>query len=277
MKTIREEKRGSLTLRLVNEKTGYAGVILSAQGRLALLRGDDPVELWRRLEQEAAKSSKDYVGFDGARTRFLHFFPGGFESAHYISEERDYKLQAKHQLDTTVPLDQARIGSGFGEAALAVYRKTNLLFQIEKARVTELLRGPSADAFVRAAARFASGEGASVLADMARLAKPHNAASWTAITYLPFLWRPEQHMFLKPEVTKDFAERVGHGFVHAYRAAIDMTVYDSLLDLVARTGQEIADLHPRDRIDVQSFIWVVGAYVDADLPLGPDSDLKGQR
>jgi hypothetical protein len=264
MERVREEKRGKLTLRIVTAKVGYSGVVNSDKGQLARVDGNDPVELWRRLEQEAAKSSKDYVGFDGARTRFLRFFPGGFDTTRYASAEREYKLQAKHQLDTTVPLDQARTGSGFGEAALAVYRKTNLLFQIEKARVTELLRGPSADGFVRAAARVASGEGASALADMAQLAKRHNAASWTAITYLPFLWRPEQHMFLKPQVTKDFAERVGHRFVHAYRAAIDMTVYDSLLDLVARTRDEIADLHPRDRIDVQSFIWVVGAYNETD-------------
>jgi len=40
-----------------------------------------------------------------------------------------------------------------------------------------------------------------------------------------------------------------------------MAVYDSLLDLIARTEQEIADLHPRDRIDVQSFIWAIGDYI----------------
>jgi hypothetical protein len=33
-----------------------------------------------------------------------------------------------------------------------------------------------------------------------------------------------------------------------------------LLDLVSETEQELADLYPRDRIDVQSFIWVVGGY-----------------
>jgi hypothetical protein len=30
--------------------------------------------------------------------------------------------------------------------------------------------------------------------------------------YLPFLWRPEGEMFLKPEVTRDFAARVGRRF-----------------------------------------------------------------
>jgi hypothetical protein len=34
----------------------------------------------------------------------------------------------------------------------------------------------------------------------------------------------------------------------------------SLLDLAGRTTAELADLRPRDRIDVQSFIWVVGDY-----------------
>jgi hypothetical protein len=31
---------------------------------------------------------------------------------------------------------------------------------------------------------------------------------------------------------------------------------------VSRTEQEIADLHAKDRIDIQSFIWVVGACKD---------------
>lgn len=267
METIREEKRGKLTLRVLNAKSGYSGVVISdSKGRLALMQGDDPVELWSRLEQAAAQSSKDYVGFDGARARFLHFFPGGFETTRYTSEERDYKLLAKHQLDATLPLDQAGTGSGYGEASLSVFQKTNLLSPFEKMRVRDLLRGSSADAFVRAAARFTSEACAAALADLARLAKPRDAAKWTILTYLPFLWRPDLHMFLKPEVTKDFAERVGHPFVQVYTPALDISVYHSLLDLVARTEQEIADLHPRDRIDVQSFIWVVGAYTEGDLP-----------
>jgi hypothetical protein len=69
-------------------------------------------------------------------------------------------------------------------------------------------------------------------------------------------------MFLPPEATKDFAARVGHSFAHKYQAKLVPEVYQSLLDLVAKTEKEIADLEPRDRIDVQSFIWVVGAYKD---------------
>ena len=69
-------------------------------------------------------------------------------------------------------------------------------------------------------------------------------------------------MFLKPEATKDFAARVGHRFASDYTPRLNIAVYDSLLDLAERTTRELSDLKPRDRIDVQSFIWAVGNYRD---------------
>ena len=104
------------------------------------------------------------------------------------------------------------------------------------------------------------GETKPALLEMERALKPYDSAKWTVVTYLPFLWRPETQMFLKPEVTKDFAARVGHRFASDYDARLDIEVYQSLLDLVAETADHLADLRPRDRIDVQSFIWVVSQY-----------------
>jgi hypothetical protein len=95
---------------------------------------------------------------------------------------------------------------------------------------------------------------------MQRALKPYNSAKWTVVTYLPFLWRPEEHMFLKPEATKDFAARVGHRFASEYEPRLEMSVYESLIDLASTTATELKELKPRDRIDVQSFIWVVGNY-----------------
>lgn len=63
-----------------------------------------------------------------------------------------------------------------------------------------------------------------------------------------------------PEATKDYAARVGHPFASDYETRLNIDVYASLLDLVERTNQELADLRPRDRIDNQSFIWMVGDY-----------------
>jgi hypothetical protein len=72
------------------------------------------------------------------------------------------------------------------------------------------------------------------------------------------------NMFLKPEVTKDFAERVGHRFASDYEPRLDIAVYEGLLDLFAKTEAELSDLKPRDRVDVQSFIWVIGNYKQED-------------
>ena len=84
------------------------------------------------------------------------------------------------------------------------------------------------------------------------------------MTYLPFLWRPDAHMFLKPEVTRDFAARVGDRFDTAYSPELKPSVYRALIDLVETTEREVADLHPADRIDIQSFIWVAGKYTAED-------------
>jgi len=157
-----------------------------------------------------------------------------------------------------------------------VFRATNLLSPFEKTRLQKLLRGKSADAFVRAAAQFTLGAGTPALLYMERALRPHDNAKWTVVTYLPFLWRPQVHMFLKPEVTQDFAARVGHRFRFDYAPRLDIGVYDSLLDLARQTEQELAELHPRDRIDVQSFIWVVGAYNETDVPQKP-ADGAGQN
>lgn len=89
---------------------------------------------------------------------------------------------------------------------------------------------------------------------------PHKVATWPAVTYLPFLWKPNAHMFLKPEVTKDYAARVGHMFAYEYSSELSAPVYECLLDLTVATEAELAELYPADRIDVQSFIWVVGKY-----------------
>ena len=87
------------------------------------------------------------------------------------------------------------------------------------------------------------------------------------VTYLAYLWRPEHHMFLKPEVTKEFAARVGHRFAQDYQPSLKPEIYESLLELADETTGELSSLKPRDRIDVQSFIWVVGDYREGrELP-----------
>lgn len=269
MKTIRETSAGKARLRLIQTGTGYAGIILEDGKKIFEARGDDEEVVWQDLHAQLARSGPNWFGWGGARDRFLHWFAGGFNSPAYLADERNYKLAAKQRLEATAPVEVAATGSGHGEAVLAAYRRTNLLYPVEKTRLQALLRGPDADEFVRAAARFALGEGKSALASMERLLRPHDNAKWTVVTYLPFLWKPEEHIFLKPEVTKDFASRVQHGLEQEYGSELNHDVYASLLDLAGKIGEEFAALGPRDMVDIQSVIWVLGDYRDGrEVPQG---------
>jgi hypothetical protein len=270
MKTIKEQTIGDLTYRILEKDRGYIGVIISnKKGKIGTFDGPNRDVLWSRLFEEAAKAHKDYFGFSGAKARFLKFFPGapaGFYSARYLEPkgERVYKEKAREQLLATVPLSDAAAGTGLGEKVLSVFQRTGIVSPFEKIRTAEMLRGPMADAFVKATARFTLGDDAAALSDMAEILHKYDNAKWPVATYLPFLWQPDRHMFLKPTVTKDFATRVGHRFASDYDSTLTINVYQSLLNLVNQTEHELADLKPRDRIDIQSFIWVVGSYDDVE-------------
>jgi hypothetical protein len=255
-KTIKKGLLGKKELRLVSTPGGFVGM---ADG-VRCTEGDTADDVWRRLHDEVGKSDPNYFGFDGARQRFLKHFKGGFASATFVEKERTYKAAAKQKLDETAPLEAALEGTGFTEAILAVTRATDLLSPFEKPRIQELLRSPRGDEFVQASARFTLEPSKQNLATLDLLAKPFDANKWTIATYLPFFWRPDSHLYLKPEVTKDFATRVGHRFTADYEARLNWPVYESLLSLAEQTEQALADLGPRDRIDIQSFIWVIGAY-----------------
>jgi hypothetical protein len=269
MKTIKETHVDKTLLRLVDTGKFFVGVAIVGDATKLRIEGATADEVWTRLHDDVGKTNPKYVGYAGARNRFLHFFPNGFHSNGYEANERGYKVAARARLLQSVPLADAAEGLGFGEAVLSVFRATNLLSPFEKTRLQNVLRGPSANPFIRAAARFTLGETRAALLDLERALKPHDAAKWTVVSYLPFLWRPETHMFLKPEVTKDFAARVGHRFASDYEPRLGHEVYDSLLDLVLETEGELAELGPRDRIDVQSFIWVVADYQEDTEPPRP--------
>lgn len=264
MKTIRETCVGEARLRLLRTKSGFTGLVFVGDARRATVDGDEEAEVWRRLHDEAAKLSPSYFGFSGARARFLRIMPGGFADPVFRADERNYKLRAKERLDVALPLDEALGWTGDGVAALAAFRATNLLSPFESTRIGEALRSPAAAPFIRGAAAFANGAVEDGIRTMREALKPFEIAKWTALTYLPFLWRPDAHLFLKPEVTREFAERVGHPFAHTYMPELNPDVYRSLLDLSAKAWAETADLQPVDLIDVQSFIWVVGRYTEVD-------------
>ena len=50
-----------------------------------------------------------------------------------------------------------------------------------------------------------------------------------------------------------------YGFDFRYRSGPSWETYSSLLAFADEIGSDVRDLHLRDFIDIQSFIWVLGS------------------
>jgi hypothetical protein len=81
--------------------------------------------------------------------------------------------------------------------------------------------------------------------------------TWPVVTVFPFLALPDEHFFFKPGVTRRAAEAYGSELPYASRPS--WTVYAAVLELAARVRRDLRDLRPRDMIDLQSFLWVLGS------------------
>jgi len=262
MKRVFEEKVGDCQVVIGDAGGVYRGVIFKDGKQDYTLDGDDLEKLKAALRNQAGKLHPNYYGIDGAKARFLQFFPRGFEDPGYVESERNYKVRACSALTEAAPLDLALEADAGLATGCRKGTGTNLLSQFEAARLNEVLASSDGAAFVRAAAAFTVSPEQSYLDAMEKAITPHGRASWPLVTYFPYLWNPAENMFLKPNATLDFATRVGDKFSRTYDSAMEIGVYRDLLDLAEETERSISDLKPRDRIDVQSFIWVVGSYTD---------------
>jgi hypothetical protein len=81
--------------------------------------------------------------------------------------------------------------------------------------------------------------------------------TWPMVTVFGFIAQPDRHIFLKPNVTRTAAK--AYGFDFDYSSRPNWETYKSLLDFAATIKRELRDLRPRDMIDLQSFIWVMGS------------------
>ncbi len=212
----------------------------------------------------------------GAQTRsiaelksaFLRAYSGGFSDPDYLTEERTYKVAAAELLAETMSEATLKSLIEAGEfhelckRALHVVNATNLIFPNEKMALKDgLASAGNSELFARSLSDLLYGTGpfearfvgfCDVLAHM-------NAAKWTTATYFPFLSDPKHQMFLKPVVTQIAAEACN--FELSYRPELNWETYRALLRFCDSLAGVIADLSPRDNIDLQSFIWVIGGRI----------------
>ncbi|MDZ4089408.1 MAG: hypothetical protein U1E69_21685 [Tabrizicola sp.] len=269
-----EVRVGAHRLRILKQRNGFAGIIVGRHKEQ--VTGTTALEVETRLRAMLAEEHPDFIGLDGARKRFLGLFPEGFTDPAYIGDsttgERHYKSKAAETLQRDVPVAGTFDTPDIGLAALRVMQQTNLLDPFSKAKLADVLRGPRAAEFLSIARSFAMGDTNAACRDLSRQFKAEGVASWVCLTYFPFLWLPDRHMFLKPTFTKAFATRIGHSFAHDYESAPNPETYASLLHMTAEVGNGLGDLDPADNIDLHSFMWVVMDYRDTDVMRPPTGD-----
>ena len=81
--------------------------------------------------------------------------------------------------------------------------------------------------------------------------------TWPLVTVFGFIAQPQTHIFLKPTVTRVAAREYGFDFQYTSRPS--WPTYASLLEFARVVRRDIADMRPRDMIDIQSFLWVQGS------------------
>jgi hypothetical protein len=203
--------------------------------------------------------------------KFLKFFPRGFQDQKYFDWERHYKEEA-HQRWQEV-LNRAAFQKLLKEnkfhdianLAIGIESRTNLLFSFEKMAIRDAVKSDAgARAFAVGLYDLLYGSGTlskrfekwcEVVEKLPR--KQTRVLTWPIATVFGFLAQPRVHIFLKPVVTKNAAEQYGREI--QYQPRPDWRIYSGILKFAADVKRDLKKMKPRDMIDVQSFLWVLGS------------------
>jgi hypothetical protein len=205
------------------------------------------------------------------KRKFLKFFKKGFQDQKYYDWERGYKEEAHHlwQAQLNQEVFKALLDKGnyqeIAKRAVSIESKTNLLFSFEKMAIRDGIKTPEgAKLFSQGLYEYIYGSGTlksrfeafiSMLAQLPR--KQTRVLTWPVATVFGFIANPREHIFLKPRVTQTAAE--AYGFDFHYSSKVVWDTYDELLKFAKQLRKDLRDWNPKDMIDVQSFIWVLGS------------------
>ena len=149
--------------------------------------------------------------------------------------------------------------------AIRLQSRTNLLFSFEKMALRDAVKtSASTKRFAEGLFDYVYGKGSmqkryenftAALDSLSR--KQTRVTTWPLQKVFGFIGDPQQHIFLKPVVTRTAAKKWGFDF--QYHSRPKWNSYQSLLHFAEEIKHEISDLQPADMIDLQSFIWVLGS------------------
>jgi hypothetical protein len=191
----------------------------------------------------------------------------------YLDWERDYKWETHLRWEESLGrrdfqrLLKEREFELIATTALRVEQRSrhSMIFSFEKMALRDAVRSPEgARAFAEGLFDLLHGSGSlpqrfdiwvETVANLPR--KGTRVLTWPAVTVFPFIAQPERHIFFKPIVTRKAA--AAYDYELPYESRPSWNVYAALLDFAERLRRDLADLKPRDMIDLQSFMWVQGS------------------
>ncbi|MCA1632729.1 MAG: hypothetical protein LC802_03170 [Acidobacteria bacterium] len=225
-----------------------------------------------------SKSRRPSAAAERCRKKFLRYFPGGFRDEKYVEWERGYKWETHERWEEALGRDEFRRLLRRGEFAEVTARavrveqsaRYSMIFSFEKMALRDAVKEPEgARAFAEGLYDFLHGPGdterrferwVEVVAALPR--RQTRVLTWPLVTVFGFIARPEEHFFLKPNVTRAAAR--AYGFDFRYQSRPDWETYSNLLEFAETVRRDQRDLKPRDMIDIQSFVWVQGSDEYAD-------------
>lgn len=217
-----------------------------------------------QVKAHLREMSNEFFGMESAINLFLRVFPQGFETPLFLEEERTYKREASSRVQEKLSLSIFDESIAIGDLAELSQRiksgiqATNLVSLFEKARFGDAIKKPDFQKrYARVLRDLLFDDHDKVFPEHVKVLKSEDALSWPLATYFPFLFYPQKHMFMKPEVMQTCARRLG--FDLHYETPPTLTIYNSLLAFTDFVKEGIAVLKPESNIDIQSFLYVVGA------------------
>ena len=222
----------------------------------------------------ARANNVNFLGAARSRHKFQLYYPNGFDDEVYQVAERSVKERA--HLEWHIELNPAAyrrlLARGeharIVDIAIRVEGRSNLLFSFEKMALRDAVKAPAdARLFATALYAFLYGRGSpqrkfenwiGALGALPR--RQSRVLSWPIVTVFGQIARPDQHLFLKPVVTRKAAQ--AYGFDLDYHSQPSWPGYRDFQTFAAILQRDLSrkpGFRARDMIDIQSFIWVQGS------------------
>lgn len=222
------------------------------------------------LVEDNHNGTRDREPFPTKVEKFVERFKGGLHGDVLETFERKYKDEAHEQFLALLNKEefQNQIDSEQWDVLADRIKKChtiNLLSKFELIRFSDVLKELDAQKSI-AKGLFDLLYGDDLMQKRfmryAKVLEVYECDKWPIITLPLFFCFPDEHMFIKPTMTQEAADN--RGFDIHYDSHLNWNTYNQVLlfskDLFERlSAYSNTQLHPRDMIDVQTFMWCIFA------------------